>query len=84
MSKLTRLELRELQQLAISITKAQTAIDDNSDSVDDFIFGQIDIDTKEPAVIDAARKAFHILKDEVSNASMLVELLLEHFKESNP
>ena len=79
MSKITNLEKQKLAELHKILAPVKNSHTDNSDSIDDFIFQQFDIETEEAETLAAARKHFEIEKDAMLEVFDIVNMLVEHF-----
>ena len=51
----------------------------DSDSVHDFIHGQLEVSTEEPATLEKARRHYEVLIDNLGEIQSEFEVILKHF-----
>ncbi|MCJ8293427.1 MAG: hypothetical protein MJK15_03390 [Colwellia sp.] len=79
MKTLSRLEKQKLAELYKILAPVKNSHEHNSDSINDFIFGQSEIRTGDELTSKTTRNHFEIENKAMLEAFDIVEMLVDHF-----
>ena len=79
MTKLTKLEMNNLQDIAADLEAIKNSYYANVDSVQDFLCKQFTVTTDEPEVLNVCIKHFELTTNKLYQIQNKMDLLVDHF-----
>lgn len=79
MTTLTKLEMKQLHQLASDLQAIVDSTKMNSDNIDDFIFDEVEIKTEEPDLLKAVVDHLKLVGEKVEGMQTSMDLIMDHF-----